>query len=79
MQIDLTAVKKEEAREKSSPTRSHTAKGKGKGKEPVRKIAGEEASDPPEDEPTDDDEHIFVTSGLLTATKCLSYTDLPCS
>ncbi|CAF9938665.1 MAG: hypothetical protein ALECFALPRED_007814 [Alectoria fallacina] len=60
MQIDLTAVKKEEAREKSSPTRSHTAKGKGKGKEPVRKIAGEEASDPPEDEPTDDDEHIFL-------------------
>ncbi|CAD6590624.1 MAG: hypothetical protein ASARMPRED_004941 [Alectoria sarmentosa] len=63
MQIDLTAVKKEEAREKSSPTRSHTAKskGKGKGKEPVRNIAREEASDAPGDEPTDDNEHIFVT------------------
>lgn len=73
MQTDLIAVKKEEVKEKPTPARPRTTKGKGK--EPVRQAAHEEASDSPEDEPMEDDEQLFGTFAPLTATNRLSHTD----
>lgn len=58
MQKDFIAVKKEEVGEKSTPACRRTVKNKGK--EPVRQTAPEEASDMPEDDLMEDNEHIFV-------------------
>ena len=74
MQTDLLGVKKEEVNDKPLPTLPRTTKGKGK--EPVSQIVHEEASDMPEDESMEDNEHLFGTFAPLTAIKCLSYTDL---
>lgn len=65
MQNNLLAVKKEEATEGSAPSRLRTTKGKGK--EPLRQLAGEEASDMPEDESMEDNEHLFGKFESLTA------------
>lgn len=64
MQKDFIAVKKEEVGEKSTPACRRTVKNKGK--EPVRQTAPEEASDMPEDDLMEDNEHIFGT--FTTAT-----------
>ncbi len=77
MQTDLLGVKKEEVNDKPLPTLPRTTKGKGK--EPVRQTVHEEASDVPEDESMDDNEHLFGTFAPLTATNCLSHTHLRCS
>ena len=76
MQKDLVAVKKEEVKVNPAPSRLRATKGKGK--EPIRQAAGNEASDPPEDESMDSD-NLFGTFGPVTATNCISHTNLPCS
>lgn len=75
MQTDLLAVRKKEVNEKPSPARPLTTKGKGK--EPVRQTAREEASDTRDDELMEDNEHIFGMFGPLTAANCHLYADLP--
>lgn len=79
MQKDLMAVKKEEDKEESGPVRPRTVKGKGK--EPVRQTAREEALNAPadqimEDEPLENHEPLFGTFGALTVIKALSHTNL---
>ncbi len=74
MQTDLLGVKKEEVNDKPLPTLSRTTKGKGK--EPVRQTVREEASDMPEDESMEDNEHLFGTFASLTAINCPSHTNL---
>ena len=84
MQKDLIAVKKEEDKEEPGPVRPRTVKGKGKGKEPIRQTAHEEASDAPadqimEDEPLEHHEPLFGTFRALTVPKALSHPNIPCS
>ena len=74
MQETLVAVKKEEVKEVATLVRPRVAKGKGK--DPVRQVAREEASDRPEDESMEDNEHLFGMIGPLPAARCLPYTDL---
>ena len=79
MQKDLMAVKKEEDKEESGPVRPRAKKGKGK--EPVRQTADEEALNAPEDqimedEPLENHEPLFGMFGVSTVTKALSHTNL---
>ena len=76
-QTHLTAVKKEEQVEGSTPVRPHATKGAEK--EPVPQPAHEEATDTHEDESMADSESLFGKSGPLTTTVCLPDTDLSCS
>lgn len=67
MQTDLLTIKKEEEKEKSTPACTRTGKDKGPVRQIVRQIAREEASDAPEDESMEDNEHLFGMSGPLTS------------
>ena len=73
-QNHLTAVKKEEQVEGSTPVRHHGTKGAEK--EPVPQIAHEEATDTHEDESMGDSEGLFGKSGPLTTIDCPPDTDL---